>query len=335
MSINTSLMNDMVLELTGVKELHKRGIFGQGINVLIHESSVNEEHAHNSESIIRLVAPMATTTRWSHRPSSIVEDINSEYSKEYDIISRSFSGDHSLDKSKFNKLIFSASGNSEGNISRDVYDRAVICVGSVALATNGRVYRDLCGWSSEDRPLEESLEIMGFTYLDTPNGMYSGTSCACPFVAGISALILSDYKSNGVNITPQEVRNLIHMLGKPMILKPNHTIFHDQKTGQKTIIEGTGENSYETDAKKIGSGYISLVDYISPKKEVVVVTDDTIKLKIGSNTMTVYGVDKQIPTAPIIVNGSTMLPVRALAEALGLQASWDEKTKTVTLRKKV
>lgn len=52
--------------------------------------------------------------------------------------------------------------------------------------------------------------------------------------------------------------------------------------------------------------------------------------KIGSKTYTASGVQKQATEAPYIKNGYTMLPVRALAGALGLTSNWNNETKTAT-----
>lgn len=41
-----------------------------------------------------------------------------------------------------------------------------------------------------------------------------------------------------------------------------------------------------------------------------------------------------LDTAPIIVNGRTMIPARAVAEAFGAEVTWDEQTKTVGIASK-
>ncbi|MDO5061744.1 MAG: copper amine oxidase N-terminal domain-containing protein [Peptostreptococcaceae bacterium] len=51
---------------------------------------------------------------------------------------------------------------------------------------------------------------------------------------------------------------------------------------------------------------------------------------INNKTYTVNGQMRTLQTAPYINNGRTMLPVRAVGESLGLQASWDNATKTAT-----
>lgn len=64
------------------------------------------------------------------------------------------------------------------------------------------------------------------------------------------------------------------------------------------------------------------------------VVSTTIKLQIGSPVMNINGQEKSIDengTVPVIQNGRTLLPVRALVEAMGGGVQWDEASKTVTL----
>lgn len=59
-----------------------------------------------------------------------------------------------------------------------------------------------------------------------------------------------------------------------------------------------------------------------------------IVLTIGSPNMTVNGEEKQIDpqgTAPLIVGDRTLLPIRAVIEAMGGQAAWNAETQGVTL----
>ena len=61
---------------------------------------------------------------------------------------------------------------------------------------------------------------------------------------------------------------------------------------------------------------------------------EKIVMKIGDPVMQVDGQDINIDndgTTPVIINGRTMLPVRAIAEALGLNIAWNEGDKTVTV----
>ena len=62
--------------------------------------------------------------------------------------------------------------------------------------------------------------------------------------------------------------------------------------------------------------------------------DITIILQIDNPVMTVNGAEKPIDaegTAPVIVNDRTLLPVRAVIEEMGGEATWDGETQTVLL----
>lgn len=62
----------------------------------------------------------------------------------------------------------------------------------------------------------------------------------------------------------------------------------------------------------------------------------TIVMTIDSPTMQVNGEDVNIDedgTAPVIVDGRTMVPIRAVVEALGGEVSWDAAARTVTVTK--
>lgn len=52
----------------------------------------------------------------------------------------------------------------------------------------------------------------------------------------------------------------------------------------------------------------------------------TLTMQIGNPVMTVNGADKSIDengTAPVIENGRTLVPIRAVIEAMGGNVTWD------------
>lgn len=59
--------------------------------------------------------------------------------------------------------------------------------------------------------------------------------------------------------------------------------------------------------------------------------DTTIKLTIGNNYAYVNGQKVALTAEAIIVNGSTMVPLRFVAEALGAKVEWDGDTKTAII----
>ena len=63
----------------------------------------------------------------------------------------------------------------------------------------------------------------------------------------------------------------------------------------------------------------------APEKKIVDIT-----LTIGENLMVIEGdIGIQLDVAPTIINDRTMVPLRAIFEALGAVVDWDDETKTV------
>ena len=56
-----------------------------------------------------------------------------------------------------------------------------------------------------------------------------------------------------------------------------------------------------------------------------------VAVTIGGTTATVDGRSVTLDAPPVIVDGSTMVPVRFISEALGAQVGWDSSTQTVTI----
>ena len=57
----------------------------------------------------------------------------------------------------------------------------------------------------------------------------------------------------------------------------------------------------------------------------------TVALQLGGEFIFVNTEKQKMDVRPYLVNDRTMVPVRAVAEAFGLQAGWDETTQTITL----
>lgn len=58
-----------------------------------------------------------------------------------------------------------------------------------------------------------------------------------------------------------------------------------------------------------------------------------VQLRIGSTTAIVNGSYLMLEQAPLIRNGSTLVPVRLVSEAMGSEVSWDGTTRTVSILK--
>jgi hypothetical protein len=59
--------------------------------------------------------------------------------------------------------------------------------------------------------------------------------------------------------------------------------------------------------------------------------DDVMKVRIGSTQASFNGDPVTLPIAPILVNNSTMVGLRGIMEQFGLQTTWDNTLKEVTI----
>ena len=62
------------------------------------------------------------------------------------------------------------------------------------------------------------------------------------------------------------------------------------------------------------------------------ITQTVIILQIGNSTFTVNGVSNTLDSPPVIKNNRTLLPIRAIVEALGGTIEWIPTTKSITIR---
>jgi competence protein ComEC len=79
---------------------------------------------------------------------------------------------------------------------------------------------------------------------------------------------------------------------------------------------------------------VSLVAGLLVPSAAIAVSSTTVKLWIGSASMSVNGVQKPIDaqgTKPVIVAGRTLVPIRVVIEAFGGSVAWESSTRKVTV----
>ena len=82
----------------------------------------------------------------------------------------------------------------------------------------------------------------------------------------------------------------------------------------------------------ISEAFDAGVEWFDSTRTVIVTKGATvIRLIIGSRTITTNGADSTMDTAATLKDGRTFVPVRFIAEALGLGVGWDGTTNTVIL----
>ena len=84
----------------------------------------------------------------------------------------------------------------------------------------------------------------------------------------------------------------------------------------RAIFEALGARVYYDDETKL----------ITAKRNLT-----TIELTVGSDKLYVNGVETIIDTPAFVQNGRTLVPVRAVSEALGVTVDWDEETPCVII----
>jgi len=97
--------------------------------------------------------------------------------------------------------------------------------------------------------------------------------------------------------------------------------------GQPAVIQnGTTMIPFRT----IFEAFDACVDWIPQTKTIVASKGMTsLKMQIGSDKLYLNGEEKTIAKAPVIMNDSTMVPLRTVSEMLEAKVDWNEDAKTV------
>jgi hypothetical protein len=154
------------------------------------------------------------------------------------------------------------------------------------------IYVAACGLDKYGKPRRDHYSAIG-REVDFIDfrGFYSGTSFAAPYLCGKAALLIQKY-------------------GHAMT---QHDVYAYFKTHAEDI---------ESDGRDDMSGW-GLPIMGDPNTK--------IELQVGSKLMYVDSRKVELDQGPVLQNGRTLVPIRAIAEALGAKVDWDANTKTVTI----
>ena len=129
--------------------------------------------------------------------------------------------------------------------------------------------------------------------------------------------------------------------GSSGTISPSGTItvnYGDSKTFTISPFSGYRISTVKVDGKSIGAVSSYTFTNITQDHTIEAIfekenKETVIILQIGNTTFTVNGSTRTLDSPPIIKNGRTLLPIRAVVEALGGTAGWDatERKVTVTL----
>ncbi|MDT3424840.1 GH25 family lysozyme M1 (1,4-beta-N-acetylmuramidase) [Paenibacillus forsythiae] len=105
-------------------------------------------------------------------------------------------------------------------------------------------------------------------------------------------------------------------------------------TGDRQVI--TVHNSIVVPIRVIVEELGFSVDWTRGTNTVTVTQSDrTIRLQIGSSKADVNGQNVSLIAAPIVKNGTTLIPLRFVGEQMGLGVYWDQTDKLITLTRPV
>jgi subtilisin family serine protease len=197
----------------------------------------------------------------------IINGINKAVELECDIISMSLGGDYpnedmknAINKAWENGVLLVAAAGNDGNAD-DSYPASYsncISVGAVNYTSTG-----ISTSNTSFSQTNDEVDVCGDGYrvyssINTSNNAYKsldGTSMATPAIAGFAACIMDYYKTNNIDYTNQNIRNVIE-----------HCVFHPK---DDTITDN--------DNQKIGHGYCTLFDTLP-------YTDDSQRKVLPSET---------------------------------------------------
>lgn len=168
------------------------------------------------------------------------------------------------------------------------------------------INRRVADWSAYGNELDVAtagVEVYS-TYLNNSYALLSGTSMACPHLAGACALMQAKARKRfGRKLTPAEMRTVLNIYADDAGVPG----FDDRY--------GFGIFSF---------GRIGHSEAIPPREP------RKVEMVIGNRTYHVNGVPKQMDVAPFIKDGRTFTPARATAEGLGAKVAWDPGLQKVT-----
>ena len=199
------------------------------------------------------------------------------------------------------------------------------------LPVGGYALKDVMSFDKEGKPLstnilwENSSDVEGDAdkkeYGYDKNGVfkYKAVTCNDKYVE-----VVTSGRDNDDSTTN---RKIVITIGATTMAVGTQTITLD------TPAYINAENYTELPLRAVSEAFGATVGWDDPSNTVTIMMGQRIvSMTIGSKTMYINGTPVQMNTAPEITNERTFVPVRDLANALGIsKIDWNEASQTVTL----
>ena len=313
--------NRAEFEKANILQWHKAGYLGQGVGVAVVESKTHTDeqiesieqihflyeplkksdgHGLSVANVIHEVAPLAEIYLSTASTNGGILDFCKENPNKIQLINCSYTGGSLTDPKGVPAVFVGGSGNdgdkSDDGVSYPARRKFFIAVGAYEEGKD-----DVAVYSNGGK----ELDCLGFTDIYVPNNkggltMFRGTSASAPFVSGLLALWMSKEGPKSREETMEFIRqNCVDVFE-----------------------EGFDNRS--------GFGLLRLPDLTEEEKGGEKMK---IEMTIGSKTATVDGKKETLLRAPDIVNGTTLVPVRFIAEHLGCTVNYYADTGKIEIIK--
>lgn len=292
------------IEYVGIPAWHEKGYKGKGITVFMDD--VGGNHVVNTaEVVVKTILPEATVYTGGIE-YEIKNDAVESCSIRCDETGESLPFDEFIKKYNVKLLNNSTDGGNRKDGPNAVYmakkirEHNIIMTASAGNGTGRPINNKYYGAAiivtgcrlQDDNPVSgRYAEDEGIDFSAFTAGMV-GTSFAAPFLLGMIGLLVT----RNPNLTQQQAIE--------------YFAAHCEDLGK------AGPDSI------YGRGLALMGN-----------PETTIKMWPGVKTMTVDGNDVELDQAPEIIRTTkrTLVPLRAISEALGCTVDWDAKTKTITI----
>lgn len=302
--------NRAEFEKSNIIQWHEAGYLGQGVSVAVAENKTHTDeqiesiaqihflyepakkstgHALSVANVIHEVAPLADIYLSTTCTNGGILDFCKANPNKIQIINVSCVGGFLHDPKGVPAVFVGGSGNNgdkdEDGVRYPARREFFIAVGAYEEGKS-----DIAAYSNGGK----ELDCLGFTNIYVPNNkggltMFRGTSAAAPFVTGLLALWMS-------KVGPKSREESMEFIKQNCV-----DVF---------------EKGFDY---RSGYGLLRLPDLTEEEKGGEKMK---IELQIGSKTAYVDGKKETLLRAPDIVNGTTLVPVRFIAEHLGCTVNY-------------
>ena len=191
--------NQEKLDYLGITAWHKAGFKGKGVKIASREALT--DHGRKVYDVLKMVAPEADIVYGKQYTKDIDDDIDI-YTTSLFYASDAYTTNKKKAKSLYDSgvMLCCAVGNEADDSQTELSKQDCwTSIGACNLLGKKPVKMF---YSSE----AEELDFMSFSNIQTPNGLFTGTSCAAPLFAGMMALVKGYYMDKlGMVLSPEEL----------------------------------------------------------------------------------------------------------------------------------